>query len=68
MPQYYKGEQIYFAPEGPVTLAATYVPNLPKTGFEPQNGFTLALSLVLLVTVAIVAYPYVRKAIIAIGS
>ncbi len=51
-----------------ITLSSTYIPNLPNTGFEPHNGFPVAFALVVLIAIAIVAYPYVRKAFAVVRS
>lgn len=60
--QYYKGEQVVYTSHGYVSLNSTYIPNLPNAGFEPQNGFSVAFALVLMISIGIAAYPYVRKA------
>jgi hypothetical protein len=66
MNQYYKGEQVFYSHGEVVTLSSTYIPQLPKAGFEPSNGFSLALSAVLLIAVGIAIYPYVREAFAAL--
>jgi hypothetical protein len=47
---------------GGVTVTPTYIPRLPNTGFEPQNGAAAATAAVLLIAAALFALPYVRKA------
>ena len=67
MPQYYTRTEI-INDKHDITLSSTYVPNLPNTGFEPTNGFELAFALVVLIAVAIILYPYVRKAFAIVRS
>ncbi len=44
------------------TISKGYIPYLPNTGFEPQNGAALAVALVLLLATGFFLYPHVRKA------
>jgi hypothetical protein len=64
--RYYKGEHVAYTNSGYVSLGTTYVPYLPNTGFEPQSSFAIAFALVVLITLAIFSYPYVRKAFIVV--
>jgi len=50
-----------------VYVTPTYVPRLPNTGFEPQNGAALAFAAVALIAAAFLALPYVRKALAIIS-
>ena len=43
-------------------VTPTYVPAFPNTGFEPQNGAEVAFAAVVLMALALVIAPYVRKA------
>jgi hypothetical protein len=43
-------------------VTPTYVPAFPNTGFEPQDGATIAFAAVALIAFAVVIAPYVRKA------
>jgi len=45
-----------------VYVTPTYVPRLPNTGFEPQDGLALA-ALAVLMAMAAFSLPYVRKAL-----
>lgn len=66
MQNYYKGEE-FIGGEGHIALSSTYIPNLPNTGFEPQNGAAFAFAFVTVLAVAIIAYPYVRYAFGAVS-
>ncbi|MBX4192210.1 hypothetical protein KW798_01865 [Candidatus Parcubacteria bacterium] len=66
MQQYYKGEDVTFTHDGAIALSSTYIPNLPNTGFEPQNGAAFAFALVTVLAVSVIAYPYARKAFFSI--
>lgn len=48
------------------TVSISYVPKLPNTGFEPQDGAAVAFAAVTLIAMAFLSLPYVRKAITAI--
>ncbi len=50
---------------GPVVISTQYVPKLPNTGFEPQNVVALIV-LSILLAMASLTLPYVRKAFAAI--
>ena len=50
--------QTYYAQ--PV-ITKGYVPYMPNTGFEPQNGAALAFAGVVLMALGLFLYPYVRK-------
>lgn len=51
-------------PEAYVT--PTYVPALPNTGVEPQNGAEMAFAVVALAALGLIAAPYVRKAFVIV--
>ena len=60
---YYNQPYPYIISGAPVvTVTPSFVPRLPNTGFEPQNGASMAFALVALLAAAFVSYPYVRKA------
>ncbi len=49
------------------SVTAAYVPaTLPNTGFEPTDGFALALALVFVFAAGIVVLPYVKRTALAI--
>jgi hypothetical protein len=47
---------------GGVYVTPTYVPGLPNTGFEPLSSAEAASAVVLVIAMALIALPYVRKA------
>lgn len=50
------------SPNTPI-LSTVLVPALPNTGFAPINSVYFVLSLVLLMSLGLIVYPYVRKTI-----
>ncbi len=53
---------------GGVYVTPTYVPRFPNTGFEPMSSAAAASAVAVLVALALVATPYVKKAFAAVLS
>ncbi len=53
---------------GGVYVTPTYVPRYPNTGFEPMSSAAAASAVAVLVALALVATPYVKKAFAAVLS
>ena len=47
---------------GSVYVTPTYIPSLPNTGFAPMSSAEAASAVALMIAMALVALPYVRKA------
>lgn len=50
------------AQPAPVYVTPSYVPKLPNTGFEPQDGAAMAFAAAALIALVFITLPYVRKA------
>ncbi|MGC9602689.1 MAG: hypothetical protein ABSE76_03045 [Minisyncoccia bacterium] len=47
---------------GSVYVTPTYIPSLPNTGFAPMSSAEAASTVALMIAIALVTFPYVRKA------
>lgn len=54
---------VYTQPAVPVVYTASYIPNLPNTGFEPSSKAAIAFSLAFILLCGVFLLPYVRKSI-----
>lgn len=58
----------YNSAYGGVYVTPTYIPMFPNTGFEPMSSAAAASAVAVMLALALVALPYVRKAFIAVLS